>query len=255
MGRLAAIRLIADGLLPGSGALSVGRMRSGGSTEVYRLRRGPHVLFLRLAEQDGESMAAEAWVHGALLRLGAAVPEVVALEDDRTLGRAFMVTTAIPGRPVAPERAPRGLVEAAGRDLALVGSISVDGFGFVRRDGPAPPLRGREGGGRAVLAHGDFDPGHVFAARGAYAGIIDFGEIRGAPPLYDVAHWALQSPPGPLLAGYAEVAPLPDDHERVIAALSVEIGEQILKRIAGRGNVAAERMLGAGVVRARAALR
>jgi aminoglycoside phosphotransferase (APT) family kinase protein len=255
LGRTAAIRSIADGLLPGSGAPSVGRMRSGGSTEVYRLRRGAHVLFLRLAEQDGESMAAEAWVHEELRRLGAAVPEVVALEDDRLLGRSFMVTTAIPGRPVPPDRVSHRVVEAAGRDLALIGSIPVEGFGFVRRDRPAPPLRGRDGGGCAVLAHGDFDPGHVFGAGGGYAGIIDFGEIRGAPPLYDVAHWALQSTPGPLLAGYATVATLPDDHERVVAALSVEIGEEMLRRIAGRGKVHHERVLRAGIARARSALR
>ena len=85
------------------------------------------MLFLRLAEEDGESMAAEAWVHGELRRLGASVPEVVAVDDDRLLGRSFMVTTAMPGRPVPPERPPAAAVIAAGRDLALIGSIAVEG--------------------------------------------------------------------------------------------------------------------------------
>ena len=107
-------------------------------------------------------MAAEAWVHGELRRLGASVPEVVAVDDDRLLGRSFMVTTAMPGRPVPPERPPAAAVIAAGRDLALIGSIAVEGTGFVRRTGAVPPLRGRDGGGPAVLAHGDFDPTHVF---------------------------------------------------------------------------------------------
>ena len=255
MSRIAAIREVAGRLLPGRGATVVGRMRSGGSTKVYRLRRGSHVLFLRFAEQDGESMAAEAWVHGELRRLGASVPEVVALEDDRLLGRSFMVTTAMPGVPVSPERPPAAAVIAAGRDLAVIGSIAVAGTGFVRRDRAVPPLRGRDGGGAAVLAHGDFDPTHVFAARGRYTGIIDFGEIRGAPALYDVAHWALQAPVDRLLAGYAEVTPLPADHERIVARLSIQIGNDVLSRIAGRGNVSHERVLRAGIARAEVALR
>lgn len=255
MSRIAAIREVAGRLLPGHGATVVGRMRSGGSTEVYRLRRGSHVLFLRLAEQDGESMTAEAWVHGELRRLGASVPEVVALEDDRLLGRSFMVTTAMPGRPIPAVRPPAAAVIAAGRDLALIGSIAVSGTGFVHRDRAVPPLQGRDGGGSAVLAHGDFDPTHVFAASGRYTGIIDFGEIRGAPALYDVAHWALQTPPDHLLTGYAEVAPLPADHRQVIARLSIEIGNDILRRIAGRGNAYHERVLQAGIARAETALR
>jgi aminoglycoside phosphotransferase (APT) family kinase protein len=253
--RLAAIRSVADGLLPGDGALSVGRMRSGGSTEVFRLRRGQRLLYLRFAEEDGDSMAAEAWVHGELRALGAAVPEVVALEDDGPLGRAFMVTTAMPGRPLSQARPPRGVVVAAGRDLARIGSIDVSGTGFVRRDLSVPPLRGSDGPGPAVLAHGDFDPTHVYAANRRYSGIIDFGEIRGAPPLYDAAHWALQAPLEPLLAGYREIAALPDDHEQVIARLSIEIGDEILERIAGRGNARYERVLHAGIARAEATLR
>jgi aminoglycoside phosphotransferase (APT) family kinase protein len=252
---IAAIREVAGELLPGRGSASVGRMRSGGSTEVFRLRRGDHVLYLRFAEEDGESMAAEAWVHGELLRLGASVPEVVALEDDGRLGRAFMVTTAMPGRPAADGGASRDVVVAAGRDLARIGSIPVAGAGFVRRDDAVPPLRGRDGGGPAVLAHGDFDPTHVFVARGRYAGVIDFGEIRGAPPLYDVAQWALYAPAEPLLAGYGQLATLPDGHLQIVARLSIEIGNEMLERIAGRGNDAYERVLHAGIARAAATLR
>ena len=106
-----------------------------------------------------------------------------------------------------------------------------------------------------MLAHGDFDPTHVFAARGRYTGIIDFGEIRGAPTLYDLAHWALQAPVDRLLAGYAQVAPLPADHERIVARMSIQIGDDFLSRIAGRGNVSHERVLRAGIARAEAALR
>lgn len=40
------------------------------------------------------------------------------------------------------------------------------------------------------LAHGDLDPSHVYvdAETGAYMGLIDLGEIRGADALYDLGH-------------------------------------------------------------------
>ena len=76
-----------------------------------------------------------------------------------------------------------------------------------------------------------------------------------ALPLYDVAHWALHAPPDHLLAGYAQVAPLPGDHERIVARLSIEIGNDILGRIAGRGNKSYESVLRVGIARAEAALR
>ena len=58
-----------------------------------------------------------------------------------------------------------------------------------------------------------------------------------------------------LLAGYAQVAPLPGDHERIVARLSIQIGNDVLGRIAGRGNESYERVLRAGIARAEAALR
>lgn len=39
----------------------------------------------------------------------------------------------------------------------------------------------------AVLVHGDFDISHIFHSAGTYSGIIDFGEIRGNNPLFDLA--------------------------------------------------------------------
>ena len=41
----------------------------------------------------------------------------------------------------------------------------------------------------AWLAHGDFDCSHIYVADGRYSGIIDFGEIRGANPWYDLAQF------------------------------------------------------------------
>jgi aminoglycoside phosphotransferase (APT) family kinase protein len=66
----------------------------------------------------------------------------------------------------------------------------------------------------AHLAHGDFDATAIFSAAGRYTGIIDFGEIRGAEPAYDLGHFHLHDGEPPLLPalleGYARVAPPPD---------------------------------------------
>ena len=70
----------------------------------------------------------------------------------------------------------------------------------------------------ARLAHGDLDLTHIFHLHGHYTGIIDFGEIRGADPWYDLAHFRLhdgESLPVTtlswLLDGYRRVTPLPPD--------------------------------------------
>jgi Ser/Thr protein kinase RdoA (MazF antagonist) len=103
------------------------------------------------------------------------------------------------------------------------------------------------------LAHGDFDDTHVFRVGGTYSGIIDFGEIRGAPPLYDVAHYALHDrsftqPTLPsLLRGYADVLPLPDDYELQIAVLALLIGVRVLALVVDRPMPAYQRSLRVGI--------
>ena len=131
---------IADRVLPGSGRPLVERAESGVSTPVYRIRRDETTYYLRLAESAEAGLGPEALVHRRLRALGARVPEVIHLEpfDDR-LGRSWMVTGAIPGEPVAASH--RGVdlapvLRDAGRDLALVNGFAVEGFGWIRRDGP-----------------------------------------------------------------------------------------------------------------------
>ena len=70
----------------------------------------------------------------------------------------------------------------------------------------------------AVLAHGDLGLDHIFELDGTYAGIIDFGEIRGTEPEFDLGVFANHSPRedraaliDAMLTGYGRVAPLPDD--------------------------------------------
>ncbi|MGH2562116.1 MAG: phosphotransferase [Thermomicrobiales bacterium] len=125
----------ADGLV-------IERTSSGGSTQVYRIRRGSETFYLRVAETtEVGHLGQEALVHRLLRERGARVPEVIHYDPfDEALGRSFMVTTEIPGHPLsdanAMTHAPAVLV-AAGRDLAIVNSLAVAGFGWVTSD-PSP---------------------------------------------------------------------------------------------------------------------
>ena len=75
------------------------------------------------------------------------------------------------------------------------------------------------------LAHGDFDPSHIFIHQGSYAGIIDWGEIRGAQPFYDLGHFAMTNAAllPALLAGYAEITALPPTIDQRIHLTSLLI--------------------------------
>jgi Ser/Thr protein kinase RdoA (MazF antagonist) len=156
----------------------------------------------------------------------------------------------------------------------------VDGFGFVQRRGAGWPLRAEhpcyEGfltshleewprvlwplfareelevvGGlldqertrpptQAALAHGDFDVTPIFCTRGRYTGLIDFGEIRGTEPLFDLGHFLLHERETlpvallpALLRGYQRVRPLPADHAESIRRRAVLLGLRQLCRWLG----------------------
>ncbi len=149
-----AVRRLLARVLPGTGGPIVARAEGGVSTPVYRARRGGHTLYVRLAERPEASLAPDVLVHRLLRARGVRVPEVVHFEPfDEALGRSVMVTTEIPGEPIGQADAAvdlRSIVIEAGRDLAVVNSLPVAGFGWIRRDGPnawrleaeQPTLRG-----------------------------------------------------------------------------------------------------------------
>ncbi len=89
----------------------------------------------------------------------------------------------------------------------------------------------------SFLAHGDFDTSHVFVDASGYAGIIDFGEIRGAPRAYDLAHHQMHDrerlPYATLphvLAGYEDISPLPADLPGQLRVLNLLIACRALSR-------------------------
>jgi Ser/Thr protein kinase RdoA (MazF antagonist) len=94
--------------------------------------------------------------------------------------------------------------------------------------------------GSAWLAHGDFDTTPIFHVEGRYSGLIDFGEIRGTEPLFDLGHFLLhdrERTPIPLaddlLAGYGEVVALPAGHEELVRRSALLGGLRQLARWLG----------------------
>jgi Phosphotransferase enzyme family len=104
---------------------------------------------------------------------------------------------------------------------------------------PAAAKRRRDLDG-TQLAHGDFDTTPILQVDGRYRGLIDFGEIRGAEPLFDLGHFLLhdqEHTPIPLLddllAGYGEVVPLLDGHEELVRRSAAVLGLRQLARRLG----------------------
>ncbi len=262
------------------------------STPVYRLSSNGNVLYLRLSETSADSPAPEVRVLTVLSGRGVKVPEVVHYEPfDDVLGRSAMVTTEVRGVPLddgGPPESLRVIAQEAGRDLATINSLPIEGFGWIRRDRPPDELAAehvtpadfaaeyfdalarlarlriltRDEADRigyamhsyasiwrhGWLAHGDLDATHIFQHDGRYSGIIDFGEIRGAHPLYDLGHFLLhdgESLPLPLfadlLSGYTEVSSLSSDDELHVRAAALMIGVRALDRCLGRPSFGAYR--------------
>ncbi len=120
--------------------ITVEPVTEGVSTYVYRLLRGSGVLYLRILPEVGASFAPEVMVHMLLHRQGVRVPNVVYWEDRNTLvERSVMITTAIAGTQIDradPGTNARNILRAAGRDLAVLNHVPVDGFGWIKRDAP-----------------------------------------------------------------------------------------------------------------------
>lgn len=283
-----ALRACVERIFP-SGECTIERTAEGASTQVYRVRRGTEIFYLRVAEERADSLAPEVEVHQMLRARGVCVPAVVYYEPfDQRLERSIMVTTEIRGEPLS--RCPdaevaRAIMRAAGRDLAVINRVPVAGFGWITRDHGTPTGPVAEhptnrqflleyldrdltflaeqalsqaavtairavitaddhwlDAEHAWLAHGDFDLTHVYHHDGHYTGMIDFGEIRGTAPLYDLGHFKLHDGEllsstllPSLLAGYQEVTTLPPGYEQGIRLHSLLIGIRTLARVLPRG--------------------
>jgi aminoglycoside phosphotransferase (APT) family kinase protein len=279
-----SVEQLARTIFPRSIRLSLEHIVEGVSTLVYRVRRDDDVFYLRVLPELGASFAPEVRVHALLRERNVKVPEVVYYEYyNEALQRSVMVTTEIRGTHVGRRMLDadvRNILVDVGRELAVINSIPVQGFGWIRRDrsevvqleADLPTYRAfvlehleddlttlgehllgcKEVAAiqaivercdawpaveRASLSHGDFDVTHIYQHDGRYSGIIDFGEIRGTDPFYDLGHFALHDGETLpyrvlpyLLEGYGEVAHLPANHEQRIQVSSLLIAIRGLAR-------------------------
>ncbi|OGO49541.1 MAG: hypothetical protein A2148_05565 [Chloroflexi bacterium RBG_16_68_14] len=187
----------------------------------------------------------------------------------------------MPGAPLAQTRSASAaafVARAAGRDLAILNQLTVQGFGWIRREVSAWPLIAElptygefvtsylpddwpgELGSlfsteqldaveaiivteerrellHGLLAHGDFDVTPIFQKEGQYTGLIDFGEMRGTEPLYDLGHFHLHDGETfptllleHLLEGYREVTHLPPDYNERVWRSAILLGLRQLCR-------------------------
>jgi len=129
--------------------IAVNPVDEGVSTHVYRIKRRKDTFYLRVLPEQGATFAPEVAVHSLLRRSGVQVPEVVYWDDcNPIVARAVMITREIKGQAIgtgSPGAVLSNIVRAAGRDLALINLVPVDGFGWIRREVP-----------RDARLHGEF---------------------------------------------------------------------------------------------------
>ncbi|HEU0000221.1 MAG TPA: aminoglycoside phosphotransferase family protein [Ktedonobacteraceae bacterium] len=120
--------------------INVQRVAEGVSTCVYRIIFQRETFYLRVLPEEGASFAPEVAVHKYLRQLQVKVPEVIYFDHlYEPLQRSVMVTTEIKGVPLSAsselsqDELATIMVEA-GRDLARINSMRVEGFGWVKHN-------------------------------------------------------------------------------------------------------------------------
>jgi aminoglycoside phosphotransferase (APT) family kinase protein len=210
--------------LLGSNVGDIRQVPSFAGNQVFRVRHADSVSYLKLAAV--RDLRREVSVLGMLTSRGIGVPVVEAhdLTGERT-GAPCLLLRHVGGRPLTgdePEFGGAGRILRAVHDVTLDGFGSLVAEPVVLR-GEAPTwfaaVQGRtselgpvpEAGlvpsalieraaaavadaGRLLasvttgrLLHGDFHPGHAYAADGRITGVIDWGDATAGDPVYDLA--------------------------------------------------------------------
>jgi aminoglycoside phosphotransferase (APT) family kinase protein len=270
-----ALARLLRGVFRGAHSVSVEPAADRRVVVVYRALVDGVRYYLRLAEEPGQDLTTDTLVLERLRTLGVRVPEVVdAGPPTAAFPRSWMIMTEVPGRSLddgGSDDEARQAATAAGRDAAIINSVPVSGFGWIRRDGsarlagelpyygqfavsylPEPwpgklsevfgwhqldalhALAAREQDrplGVGHLVHGDLDVTHIYTHVGRYSGIIDFGEMRGADPYFDLGHFMLHDGEtrsarlfDSFLKGYREISPLADGCHEMIRSSAILVG-------------------------------
>ncbi|WBW94992.1 phosphotransferase enzyme family protein [Oceanirhabdus sp. W0125-5] len=102
--------------------------------------------YLRFLPEDA-SFATEVLAHNALFDAGVNVPRVIGFEDkNEETGLSFMLVDEIPGICIedsGPQADYSDILREAGRQLARIHSIPVDGFGWINK-GSYDALKGEK---------------------------------------------------------------------------------------------------------------
>ena len=129
-----AVRAIARKYL--RDVLTVERVPKGASTFVYRATTGAGTFYLRFLPEQA-SFAAEVLAHEMMLAAGLKVPRIIGFEHrEAETGLSLMVAEEIPGVSLeedCPQDTVPEILLAAGRQLALLHTIPVEGFGWIDR--------------------------------------------------------------------------------------------------------------------------
>ncbi|SFL56946.1 Predicted kinase, aminoglycoside phosphotransferase (APT) family [Paenibacillus sp. 1_12] len=278
-----------------SAALKIDRVLTGVSTYVYRVQLDENTYYLRILPEQDKSFGVEVHVHSLLRQKGVHVPEVIYFEHHNdTLGMSIMLVKEIVGSQIndcSSINEYEDIVIEAGKQLAVINQIKVDGFGWIKRgtEETGTTLEGEKhfvhdyiyefmdedlfllsenlfskrdislitdifhsgsslmSRHESFLIHGDFDYSHIFFHNGKFTGIIDFGEIQGNSPLYDLGHFKLHDGQSQsqrylgfnsLVKGYNEVRELSKNDQLEIDFWALWVGVRrlgiIYKRTWGR---------------------
>ncbi len=130
-----------------AGPIQVQPVAEGVSTWVYRVTYQGATYYLRVLPEAGASFAPEVAIHRRLRQMHVKVPHVIYFEPCyEPLQRSSMVVTEVPGLPVRlpvsrsarlDPKALHAIMLEAGRDLARINTMAVEGFGWVTRDATA----------------------------------------------------------------------------------------------------------------------
>ncbi|WP_282940255.1 aminoglycoside phosphotransferase family protein [Paenibacillus sp. RC67] len=226
------------------------RVLRGSSTYVYRVQTGGETLYVRILPEIGMSFGVEVHVHSLLRLRNLHVPEVIYFEPrHEALDMSLMVVKEIVGSSVRDctlKNDYEAVLFEAGKQLALIHEVKVDGYGMIRREWtePGTELNGEkhsmheylfghlddnlsllsepiftqqettqianliQSGSSLMLRHkphlihGDFDDTHIFQESKKYTGIIDFGELEGNSPFYDLGYYKLHEGQNGVFRGF-----------------------------------------------------
>jgi Ser/Thr protein kinase RdoA (MazF antagonist) len=119
-----------------SNIISVEPVPKGSSTYVYRVTTTSGTYYMRFLPDDA-SFAAEVLVHNSLYTAGVKVPKILGFEHkNEYTGLSLMLVDEITGTCIEDDPPINNLhtiLRDAGRQLALIHTVTVDGFGWIDR--------------------------------------------------------------------------------------------------------------------------